>query len=202
MAIPQAPDMLRPDLEDDCYKKLSSVVDKLNKFVEKPYVQIMRNHNWEPVFSYVKHALNPKSGYVVAQFKDKDIARIGYIVSVTSYSLDVVLYNNDSENNKRHHYTYTRIIKTHTYNNPSYTRPLMISEMTVDEFVKFVDEKVYEERHLDKRAKITNRELRQMREEIFLLKRNFRKLEIDYYKKNYDEQYINNYDSTLEELDL
>ena len=52
----------------------------------------------------------------------------------------------------------------------------MFSTMKVEDFVTLVDEKVKEERNLDKRAKITNRELRQMKDEIRMLKRDMYKL--------------------------
>ena len=48
--------------------------------------------------------------------------------------------------------------------------------MKVEDFVALVDEKVKEERNLDKRAKITNRELRQMKDDIRMLKRDMYKL--------------------------
>ena len=48
--------------------------------------------------------------------------------------------------------------------------------MKIEDFIELVDEKVKEERNLDKRAKITNREVRQMKEDIQILKRDVYKL--------------------------
>ena len=200
MAIPKAPDILRPDLKSDCYRKLSEAIDKLDMFVKRPYKQILRDSHFNPIFNYKYARYNtiPKTGCVVAQFF-RDSAKLGYIISATQESMNVIFINDD--NNGKHYYSYTRIEKTKMFFNSSFTSPIMISEMNVDEFVNFVDEKVYEERHLDNRAKITNRELREIKEELYMLKRNFNVLKMDF-KKNYEERYMRHYDSTLEELDL
>ena len=170
MAQPKAPDIMRPDLVEKYKQQMSAAIDRLNKHVKEPWKAIAYTDDG-PRFKITQRDDEPFAGQIVVQLIDINAPLFGYILSATEQRLIVCLIGNEPWQD-RAIYEQTN----HTFKSMSYTRPLMLSMLHVDDFVKLVDEKVKEERNLDKRAKITNREVRQMKEDIKILKRDMYKL--------------------------
>lgn len=170
MAQPKAPDIMRPDLVEKYKQQMSAAIDRLNKHIEQPWKAIGYTDEG-PRFKITQRDDEPFAGQIVVQLIDINAPLFGYILSATEQRLIVCLIGNEPWQD-RVIYEQTN----HTFKSMSYTRPLMLSMLHVDDFVKLVDEKVKEERNLDKRAKITNREVRQMKEDIKILKRDMYKL--------------------------
>ena len=170
MAQPKAPDVLRPDLIEKYKQQMNAAVTKLNKFVEQPWKAVAYTDEG-PRFKFTQQNIKMFAGQIVVQLIDLNTPIFGYIVSGTDERVTVCLIV-DEPSKDRVIYEEFR----HSFKTVSYTRPLMFSTMKVEDFVALVDEKVKEERNLDKRAKITNRELRQMKDDIRMLKRDMYKL--------------------------
>ena len=170
MAQPKAPDVLRPDLIEKYKQQMNAAVTKLNKFVEQPW-KVVAYTDEGPRFKMTQRHDEPFAGQIVVQLIDINQPIFGYVLSATSERVTVCLIVDEPSKDR---VIYERV--NHTFKNVSYTRHLLFSTMKIEDFVTLVDEKVKEERNLDKRAKITNRELRQMKDDIRMLKRDMYKL--------------------------
>ena len=170
MAQPKAPDIMRPDLVEKYKQQMSAAVDKLNKHVKQPWKAIGYTDKG-PRFKITHRDDEPFSGQIVVQLIDVNTPIFGYILSATELRLTVCLIGDEPYKERVIYENYHHAFKT-----VSYTRHLLFSTMKIEDFIELVDEKVKEERNLDKRAKITNREVRQMKEDIQILKRDVYKL--------------------------
>lgn len=163
MAQPKAPEIMRPDLYNRYLKMMTESLEKLNKFVEHPFVRFQHDGD-EKLFRL--HSDNLRLGTVVLIPLGGGEADFGFVVSITDMNISVKFLSKD------HDMTFEkvneRMYKNHTY--------LLLSEMTVDEFVKLSAKKIHDEKMLDKPARITNRDVRKMKDDIRTLKKELYKL--------------------------